>query len=936
MAQYYAKIKKYPPGPKPLPIFGNILMFWNYQTRGHWNHELIDLAKIYGPVFTIWGGPWPIIIVCDVDIAKEAFNKSDFSGRPPSDLGEIFSNENHTEIAFRDYDKTWEALRKVTHTAVIKYSRLDELSNCVNEVVGDTYDDIMSRYGANRPFPVKDYVFDLFCNVNALTTLSRKLRPEEIVKFKYTSDTFQTDLGNSLFLYEFLPIARKLMSYPLKKYRDYFDQELRFTSDQYETHVKTYNNDHKRNICDLIISGKQEAQSQGKDMATHLTDINMKATLIDMFLPTSDTTHTFLWILLYIAYYPEVQRRIRDEIECIVGDRSANPEDRHRLHYTMSYIWEMQRIRNSVPIGLFHSAVNDAKLGEYVVPKGTPVVVHQLSILTDEKYWDKPLEFKPDRFLDNEGKQITVKPAAFIPFSIGKRKCIGEQLATTTLMLTLAKESAQYLTDINITATLIDIIITATDNAHVFQWILLFVAYYPEVQRKLRQEISNELGDRPVTTEDKHRKYNLPEGTSVVVQQYSILMDEKYWDKPDEFNPSRFLDNVGKQVVVKPAAFIPFGVGRRQCIGEQLATNTLFLSLVRLLQLTTDYNITIDKPAADTLDADPINLWIQFPKQYNIVLKNLAKEAFAKVDFSGRPPSELGETFGNAEIAFSNYGKMWETLRKVGHSAMRYKLNKDQMDKFKYCFDGFQSDLGNWLFLYEFVPILRYFMANPLTKYKQYFNTIKGVLKDIYEKHAKTYDKENTNNFCDLLITAKHEAEAQAKGSAQYLTDDNLTATIMDVIMPGSDLNHQFQWILLFVAYYPEVQRKLRQEIANELGDRPVVTEDKHRMHYTMAYIWEIMRYKNIAPIGFFHLTIKDSKIGKYSIPAGTSVVVQQYSILLDEKYWDKPDEFNPGRFLDNEGKQVVVKPAAFIPFGVGRRQCIGEQLATNSLFLTL
>ncbi|CAG2105844.1 unnamed protein product [Medioppia subpectinata] len=344
---------------------------------------------------------------------------------------------------------------------------------------------------------------------------------------------------------------------------------------------------------------------------------------------------------------------------------------------------------------------------------------------------------------------------------------------------------------------------------------------------------------------------------------------------------------------------------------------------------------------------------------------DLAKEAFAKVDFSGRPSSELGETFGNAEIAFSNYGKMWETLRKVGHSAMRKyaksdelpdcvnnnvgelvsvlkdsvgvdkpfnpkdyllelfmnmqlsiassqqcKINKDQMDKFKYCFDGFQSDLGNWLFLYEFVPILRYFMANPLTKYKQYFNTIKDVLKDIYEKHAKTYDKENTNNFCDLLITAKHEAETQAKGSAQYLTDDNLTATIMDVIMPGSDLNHQFQWILLFVAYYPEVQRKLRQEIANELDDRPVITEDKHQL---TCYI------DNHA-----------------SIPAGTSVVVQQYSILLDDKYWDKPDEFNPGRFLDNEGKQVVVKPAAFIPFGVGRRQCIGEQLATNSLFLTL
>ncbi|CAG2108197.1 unnamed protein product [Medioppia subpectinata] len=782
-----------------------MVVFWNYQTRGHWNHELIDLAKIYGPVFTIWGGPWPIIIVCDVDIAKEAFSKSDFSGRPPSDLGEIFSNENHTEIAFRDYDKTWEALRKVTHTAVTKYSRLDELSNCVNEVVGDTYDDIMSRYGANRPFPVKDYVFDLFCNVNALTTLSRKLRPEEIVKFKYTSDTFQTDLGNSLFLYEFLPIARKLMSYPLKKYQDYFDQELRFTSDQYETHVKTYNNDHKRNICDLIISGKQEAQSQGKDMASHLTDINMKATLIDMFLPTSDTTHTFLWILLYIAYYPEVQRRIRDEIECTVGDRSANPEDRHRLHYTMSYIWEMQRIRNSVPIGLFHSAVNDAKLGDYVVPKGTPVVVHQLSILTDEKYWDKPLEFKPDRFLDNEGKQVTVKPAAFIPFSIGKRKCIGEQLATTTLMLTLSM--------------------------------------------------------------------------GCVFRNY-----KGHWN----------LELIKLYKIYSPVFTIWFGPW----------------------------------PFVIICDLD------------------LAKEAFSKVDFSGRPPSEFGSIFSNdkfAEIAFSDYGKTWETLRKVGHRAVSKYAKSNELPC---CVDECVSELltlikeregANTAFNTKDYILGLFCNIHVAIASGQKLKLDQGqMLKFKYCLDGFQTDLENTQNFCDLLITAKHEAEAQAKESAQYLTDINLTATLIDIIITATDNAHVFQWILLFVAYYPEVQRKLRREISNELGDRPVTTEDKHRMHYTMAYIWEILRYKNSAPIGFFHQTTKGSNIGKYNIPEGTSVVVQQYSILMDDKYWDNPDEFNPGRFLDNEGKQVVVKPAAFIPFGVGRRQCIGEQLATNTLFLAL
>ena len=99
-------------------------------------------------------------------------------------------------------------------------------------------------------------------------------------------------------------------------------------------------------------------------------------------------------------------------------------------------------------------------------------------------------------------------------------------------------------------------------------------------------------------------------------------MDDKYWHEPQKFNPGRFLDGQGHLVQTKPAAFVPFSVGRRQCIGGELATNTMFLILVRLLQLTPDHNIRVDNPTADLLDADPANIWIQFPKKYNLVLEN--------------------------------------------------------------------------------------------------------------------------------------------------------------------------------------------------------------------------------------------------------------------------------------------------------------------------
>ncbi|CAG2175571.1 unnamed protein product, partial [Oppiella nova] len=266
----------------------------------------------------------------------------------------------------------------------------------------------------------------------------------------------------------------------------------------------------------------------------------------------------------------------------------------------------------------------------------------------------------------------------------------------------------------------------------------------------------------------------------------------------------------------------------------------------------------------------------------------------------------------------------------------KVKLSESEMEKFKFVSYAFSSDLGDRIFRYEFVPYMKYFMANPFDMYRKYFAELHEFSANHFQRHTETYDKENRRNFCDLLIGAKHEAEANEKVSAQHLTDINMATTLLDIFLTSVDVTHMLLWIILLVAYYPDVQQKIRDEIRSELGDRPVTGDDRHKLHYTMAYVYEVFRYRNSAPIGFFHKTLKDCKLGKFSLPKDTCVVVHQYSILMDDNYWDKPDEFNPGRFLDDQDKLIAVKPAAFIPFGYGRRVCIGEQMAYNNLFVTL
>ncbi|KAL2089547.1 hypothetical protein ACEWY4_014235 [Coilia grayii] len=98
------------------------------------------------------------------------------------------------------------------------------------------------------------------------------------------------------------------------------------------------------------------------------------------------------------------------------------------------------------------------------------------------------------------------------------------------------------------------------------------------------------------------------------------------------------------------------------------------------------------------------------------------------------------------------------------------------------------------------------------------------------------------------------------------------------------------------------------------------------------AVIHEIQRIVNIVPLGLPRFSTKDIQLGGYHIPKGMQVIVNLTSVLFDKNEWETPHTFNPGHFLDKEGK--FVKNPAFIPFSAGKRVCLGESLAKMELFL--
>uniref|UniRef100_A0A4W3HA66 Cytochrome P450, family 2, subfamily U, polypeptide 1 n=1 Tax=Callorhinchus milii TaxID=7868 RepID=A0A4W3HA66_CALMI len=229
-------------------------------------------------------------------------------------------------------------------------------------------------------------------------------------------------------------------------------------------------------------------------------------------------------------------------------------------------------------------------------------------------------------------------------------------------------------------------------------------------------------------------------------------------------------------------------------------------------------------------------------------------------------------------------------------------------------------------------PLLKYLPFGPFKEVTQAVRDVTAFLKNIIAQHRKDRDPENPRDFVDFYLNEiDHELQRNPNTS---FSEDYLFYIIGDLFVAGTDTtSNTVLWSILFMAMYPDVQESVYKEISAVVGrSRPPSLKDKPQMPFTVATIMEIQRMTTVVPLAIPHMASETTDLKGYTIPKGSVVIANLWSVHRDPTMWDHPEEFNPSRFLDAD--RNIVKNEAFMPFGIGKRVCMGEQMAKMELFL--
>ncbi|XP_065162039.1 probable cytochrome P450 303a1 [Atheta coriaria] len=433
---YCVKPRNYPPGPKWLPILGSALSVSRLRKKtGSLAEAMAIFSRKYGPVLGFKFGQERIVICYGGLAIKEFLNTESLNGRPMGPFYEL-RTFGRNGILLTD-EQFWVEQRRfiLRHLREFGFGKRN-MSEMIEAEADVMVNHIKHLIGNQKEISAPmDTMFGIHI-LNTIWTMlaGTKYNPEDS-NLKYLQNILtelfkNIDMIGTIFSYFpfLIYFAPEYSGYNL--YMKTHVPIWKFITQEIEKHKKTHVPGSPRDLIDVYLE-----MLAAPEKPASFTDDQLLAICLDLFMAGSETTtKSMSFCMLYLLLNPDVQRKAQTEIDMVVGrDRVPSLNDRPNMPYLEAIVMETLRHFMRRTFGVPHRALKDTHLCGHFIPKDTMVIPTFHGIFEGaECMWKDPYAFRPERFIvDGKVKALDM----FIPFGMGKRRCLGETLARGNLFI---------------------------------------------------------------------------------------------------------------------------------------------------------------------------------------------------------------------------------------------------------------------------------------------------------------------------------------------------------------------------------------------------------------------------------------------------------------------------------------------------------------------
>ncbi|KAF6994902.1 hypothetical protein CFC21_011501 [Triticum aestivum] len=427
-----------PPGPPSLPVLGSVV--WLNNSLADVEPLLRRLFSRYGPIVSLRVGSRLSIFVADRRLAHAALVErgATLADRPALPSLKLLGENNNT-ITRASYGPVWRLLRRNLVSETLHPSRVRLFAparSWVRRVLAEKLRDESSSGGAAV---VETFQYAMFCLL-VLMCFGERLDEATVRAIAAAQRELLIYRSRKMPIFSFLPSVTKHL------YRDRLQT------------VHAMQRRKKDLFVPLINARREYRKSGGEPKKESTFEHSYVDALLDIKLPEegnrpltddeminlcsefldagTDTTSTGLqWIMAELVKNPAIQEKLYKEISATKGDDQdeVSEEDVHKMPYLKAVVLEGLRKHPPAHFVLPHKAAEDMEIGGYLIPKGATVNFMVAEMSRDEREWEKPTEFVPERFLPGgAGEAVDVtgnREIKMMPFGVGRRICAGLGIA---------------------------------------------------------------------------------------------------------------------------------------------------------------------------------------------------------------------------------------------------------------------------------------------------------------------------------------------------------------------------------------------------------------------------------------------------------------------------------------------------------------------------